>query len=313
MIQDFHIADAPRLFELLQTNFPEEERAYGTRPESWAEAIRRIHRPTIRFLVALARLARRPIYRFFTIQEDGRLVATSLVSFAPRIGYISTVMVDGGYRRRGYARRLLARCHEEIARFHRPNAVLDVLTDNAPARALYLSDGYRMLRSSTLYAMALPAGPGGPGPAGEGRVRPYRSADHRTLARVADAAVPAEIAKVLPSPGRRLASSKTIDQVLGAETAAWVLEVDGRPVVWVSATSSRFMEAASLATPIVAPGADAPGVMAMLSTAVAWCGSHHAARILCRVPDDNVESVRALTAHGFAATLTADTLVRPLP
>jgi len=301
MIREFRFSESTRLFELLRTNFPEEERAYGTRPESWQEVVQRVHRPSVRLIVALARLVRRPIYRFFTIEADGRLVATSIVSFAPRIGYISTVMVDSAYRRRGYARRLLERCHQEIAAFHRPHAVLDVLSGNLPARTLYLADGYRPLRTSTLYTMPLPAETPNPPQPSTGRVRPFRGSDRGALA------------AVLPPAGRRLNSSMSIDQVLGSESASWVLEEGGWPTAWVSATSSSFMEAAGLATPIVAPGADPAGVRALLSTAIGWCRDHRAVRTLCRVPADNLAGVRAVEAYGFAPTLSFDTLCRSLP
>jgi ribosomal protein S18 acetylase RimI-like enzyme len=313
MIRDFRFSDASRLFELLRTNFPEEERVYGTRPESWNEVVKRIHRPSVRFVVAFARLFRRPIYRFFTIEEDGRLVATSLVSFAPRIGYISTVMVDAGYRRRGYARRLLAQCHQEIASFHRPYAVLDVLTDNTPARTLYVSDGYRSLRTSALYSLPLTPEPSAPRPSGPGRIRPYQTSDRRTLAAIADRAVPREVARVLPPAGRRLNASPTIDQILSSASSSWTLEEGGRPTAWVSAISSKFMEAAGLAAPIVATDADPSGVRALLATAVDWCRVQLATRVICRVPNDNVASVRAVESEGFTSTLSFDTLYRSLP
>ncbi len=313
MIRDFRFSDASQLFELLSTNFPEEERVYGTRPESWNEVAKRIHRPSIRFVVAFARLLRRPIYRFFTIKEEGRLVATSLVSFAPRIGYISTVMVDKSYRRRGYARRLLESCHREIASFHRPYAVLDVLTDNTPARTLYVSNGYRLLRTSALYALPLSPAPSAPHPSGQGTIRPYRNSDHKTLAGIADRAVPPEVARVLPPAGRRLNASPTMDQILGSASSSWVLEERGRPTAWVSATSSKFMEAAGLATPIVATEADPGGVRALLATAIDWCRGQLAVRIICRVPNDNAASVRAVVTEGFTSTLSFDTLYRSLP
>lgn len=313
MIGEFRIADAPQLFDLLRTNFPEEEQVYGTRPEAWQEVVRRIHRPSVRIVVALARLVRRPIYRFFTIKEGERLVATSLLSFAPGIGYISTVMVDAGSRRRGYARRLLHRCHEETARFHRPNVVLDVLSDNAPARALYLSEGYRPLRTATLYTLPLSDASEAEAGVGSGTVRPFAKSDQRALAQIVERAVPADIARILPSPGRRLTSSPTIEQVLGSESEGWVLEESGRPVAWVSATSSKFMGAAGFATPIVDPSASSEGLRALFARAIEWCRVRRSDRIVCRVPSDNAASMRAIAEERFTPTLTFDTLYRPLP
>lgn len=313
MIEDFHFEDANQLLALMRENFPEEERVYGTRPDSWNEVVKRVHRPSVRILVALARLARRPIYRFFTIKDGERLVATSIVSFAPRIGYISTVMVDAAYRRRGFARRLLARCHQEIAAFHRPNAVLDVLSDNQTARALYLSEGYRSLRTAAFYTLPLESAQAETTQPPVGTVRAFRKSDRGILAPIADAAVPAEIARVLPPAGRRLNSSMSIDQILGSESASWVLEESGRPRAWVAATTSAFMEAAGFPTPIIDPAAHPEGVRALLSTAVEWCRARHAERIVCRVPNDNPVSLGAIEGYGFRSSLSFETLYRPLP
>ena len=222
-------------------------------------------------------------------------------------------MVDAGHRRRGYARRLLARCHTEIASFHRSHAVLDVLTHNAPARILYLSEGYRPLRSSSLYVLPLVAPASSAPPSPDARLRPYRRSDRRALSAIAQSAVPPEIARVLPPAGRRLVPSPSEEQLFSSESSSWVLEEDGKPTAWVSAISSKYMEAASLATPIVDPHADPAGVHAMLSVAIDWCRHHRAERVICRVPDDNPVSGRAIGAEGFTSTLTFDTLCHPLP
>lgn len=316
MIEDFRFANAGRLLELFQQNFPEEERVYGTRPEAWSEVVKRIHHPMVRLIVAMARWVRHPIYRFFTIMEGDRLAATTIVSFSPRIGYISSVMVDPPFRRRGFARRLMERSHQEIAAFHRPNAVLDVLSDNAPAQALYRSMGYRPLRTSAFFTRELsPASAPTPSSSpysGPGRVRPFRRSDRSTLARTADASIPTEIARILPSPGRRLTSSMTLEQILGAESESWVLEEQGRPTAWARATSSKVMDAAGLATPIVDPSADPNGVASLLETAVHWCRAHNATRVVLRVPNDDRGGLQAVQRQGFASALSFDTLYLPL-
>lgn len=314
MIRDFRVSDGPRLYDLLRTNFPEEEAAYGTRPDSWKEVVRRAYRPHLRLVVALARLVRRPIFRFFVVEEEGQIVATTLLSFAPKMGYLSAVMVAAPFRRRGYARQLLDRCHQEIAAFHRPNAVLDVLTQNAPARALYDSYGYRLLRTSTLYLRTIAPGPPAESPHPDGAtVRAYESRDHRVLAALAEAAVPAEVARILPPAGRRLDASPSIDRILQSKTESWVLEEQGQPTAWVSATTSTFMEAAGLATPIVSPSASLNGVRAMLSTAVLWCRTQGASRVICRVPKDHPQGIEAVTVAGLTPSLSFDTLYRSVP
>ncbi|MGI0068468.1 MAG: GNAT family N-acetyltransferase, partial [Thermoplasmata archaeon] len=107
MIREFRPSESERLFELLKENFPEEEALYGTQPGAWNRIVRRIYRWDVRFVVGLARTLGRPIFRFFTVEVDGRIVATTIVSFAQRSGYVSMVMVDKPFRGKGYARALM--------------------------------------------------------------------------------------------------------------------------------------------------------------------------------------------------------------
>ncbi len=315
MIREFRPADAPLLFALMRENFPEEEALYGTQPEAYRRIVRRIYRWDARVVLGLARAVGRPIFRFLTVEVDGRMVATTLLSFAERAGYVSMVMVDRPYRGRGYARALLERARGMVERAHRRYIVLDVLRGNTPAIALYESLGYRDLREVGLFSRPLasmvPAGPPAPVSLPRG-VRPYDSRDRAPLADVATRTIPPPVAEVLPMPKRALGGSGTLDRILSSESENWVLEREGAPVAWVSVTSSDAMEAAGMAAPIIDESADAAAVDAMLAAAVEWCARRGAVRIVCQVPLHSARSIESLQRAGFVLAHTLRTMYRPV-
>jgi ribosomal protein S18 acetylase RimI-like enzyme len=313
MIREFRPSESDRLFELLKENFPEEEALYGSRPGAWSRVVRRIYRWDVRVLVGLMRALGRPIFRFFTVEVDGRIVATTIVSFTPRAGYISMVMVDTPFRGRGYARALMERAREAAEKAHRRYVALDVLADNAPAIALYRSLGYEDLREVGLFSRVLPpvapvdATPVLPLPPG---LRPYRSRDRDALVAIAARAMPTAVAEVLPLNRRALDASYSLDRILSSESESWVLEQDGAPVAWSSVTVSDAMEAAGLSSPIVGESADPTQVDALLRTGVEWCARRGAARIVCQTPLEHRRSVEALERAGFSIAHRLRTLYR---
>jgi len=82
-LREFRRADAPRLFELMKSQFPEEEAVLGTRPDGFAAIVRRLYRADLRLLLGFLRLVRRAPFRLFVIEEDGGIVGTTLLSFPP--------------------------------------------------------------------------------------------------------------------------------------------------------------------------------------------------------------------------------------
>ncbi|MGA9840115.1 MAG: GNAT family N-acetyltransferase [Thermoplasmata archaeon] len=307
MIRDLRKADAPRVFEFLKTGFPEEEELLGTRPEGFARVIRRVFRWDTRLLLGLARLAGRPLFRFFVVEADGRIVATTLLSFPERAGYVSMVMVDPGYRRRGHARALLERARAATQSTGRKFVALDVLAQNAPARALYERIGYRPLReSSYLVREPGPVEPGPPSPS----VRPFRREDARPLVAIARRSTPAEVQEVLPLREASLRPSGFVGRLLQSETAAWVVDRGRGPEAYLAAVATATTSAGHCSDPIVAEGADAASVAALVRTAVTWCAAHGAPRILTQVPAANLRGRAALQGGGFHDALGLWTLYR---
>ena len=134
MIRDLRKSDASRVLELLKAGFPEEERLSGTTPEGFHRIVRRVFRWDVRIALRVLSWSGRPVFRFLVVEEDGRVVATTLLSFPERAGYVSTVTVDSAYRRRGFARGLIERAAEIARAAGRKFLVLDVLDQNVPAR-----------------------------------------------------------------------------------------------------------------------------------------------------------------------------------
>jgi ribosomal protein S18 acetylase RimI-like enzyme len=310
MIRDLKAADAPRVFEFLSHEFPEEEAILGTRPEGFEKIVRRIFRWDSRIILGLLRLVGRPIYRFFVIQDGERIVATTLLTFPEGAGYVSMVVVDPASRRRGHARALLEQARRATARRGRSYIALDVLEANAPARALYESIGYRTLRATGYFVREAP----GPGPEVAPTfpgIRPFRPSDAEPLAAIAQRGAPPEVAKILPVRPRDLIGSNWVSQMLATVSAAWVVDRGRGPEAYLSASRTPATEAGHLSAPIVAESADPGAVAALVRTAVAWLGARDAPRAVCMVPAANERGRAALEEAGFHHAIGILTLYRP--
>ena len=307
MIRDFRADDAPALLALLTTDFPEEEALTGSRPDGYTRVIRRIYRWDARLLLAVAAAFGRPVFRFFVVEEDGRLVATTLLTFPARAGFVSMVAVDRAYRRRGFAKALLERARLGAARARRRYVALDVLATNAPARALYASLGYRPLRESRVMVWEGEPPSATPPPTS---VRPFRRADVRPLLALARGAAPAEVEEVLPVGPGQFGSGGIATRALEGETAAWVVDRGRGAEAYVAVSRSGAMTAAHLSAPIVAATADPAAVEGLVRTAVDWCARRGAPRLISQVPLSSAAARAALDGGGFHDALAIWTLYR---
>ncbi|HYK93627.1 MAG TPA: GNAT family N-acetyltransferase [Thermoplasmata archaeon] len=307
MLREFTPGDLPELLDLLGRHFPEEDALLGRKPESYRRIVERIYRPHYRFAIGLLRVLGRPLYRFFVIEADRRIAATTIVTFPARAGYVSTVMVDTPYRRRGYARRLLREAASVTRRSHRRYLVLDVLTHNTAARALYDSLGFEWLRRQAYMVREFPP-PAEPLAATPG-VRSFRRGDARSLVGVAAAALPPLVSEVLPPSEAQFQARDPISDALESETAAWVVDGSGSAEAYVGATVSRSVLSANLTAPVVGPGVDESRAGALVATALCWIQDRHVPRVLSEVADHNVRGRRALEAQGFREAFGMDTLL----
>jgi ribosomal protein S18 acetylase RimI-like enzyme len=309
VIREFRRADANRVFGFLSSYFPEEERILGTRPEGFEKVMRRLFRLDTRFVLGLLSLLGRPVFRFFVDEEDGRVVATTLLTFPERSGYISTVVVDPQYRRRGLAQGLLERARVTALATGRKYVALDVLATNTPARTLYERIGYRPLRESTLLVREPDAAlTGGASPS----IRPFRRDDGRPLIEIRQRAQPADVAEVLPLRESALRPASFVESVLQSESRAWVIDRGHGAEGYVSASSGGLTTAAHCSDPIIGEGVEGAEAAALVRTMTEWCVARGTPRIVAQVPVSDVRGRAALLGGGFHDALTLWTLYRPV-
>ncbi len=309
MLREFRVRDTEAFLPLLARHFPEENALSGWDPSTYARLIRRFYRWDARLVLGLLSLFRRPVFRFFVVEADGRLVATTLLTFTERAGYVSTVVVDPLYRRRGFARRLLEAARATARRLGRRYLVLDVLDQNAPARTLYRSLGYAPLRHVAYMVRERPAGIPAAAPDG---LRTFRPSDAPELARTAMAQLPPAVAEVLPAQPEQFGLSRFVTSALAAESEAWVAPAEGDPAAFVRATVSRGTVAGNLTAPLLGDRVDPALGSQLVRCAVDWIDRRGAPRILCEVPDHNRRGRLALEAEGFHEALGLETFVLPL-
>lgn len=297
---------------MLHRNFPEEERYLLKRPEAVERVVRRVYRWDARLLHGIASLLGRPVYRFFVIEAEGRPAATALLTFGPVSGYVSTVMVDVPFRRRGYARRLLAACTEAARRARRRFIVLDVLTTNEPALALYRDLGFAPLRPLRFLVREIRPGEAGSLAEGPNGVRPIGRADGKGLAELLRRNTPAEVAEALPVSARQFFVSTIGESLFAGETEAWVSGPPGAPTGFVRATVDATSEAGHLAAPLFGPALTDAEVDRWLAGTVGWFARHGATRVVVEVPEHAPRALDALGRAGFTEALRLVTLRLPL-
>ncbi|HLM91968.1 MAG TPA: GNAT family N-acetyltransferase [Thermoplasmata archaeon] len=313
MIREFRRADANAVVGFLTSQFPAEEALMGSRPERFFKVIERVSRWDLRLAFALLRLGGKRMFQFLVYEDDGRLVGTTLLTFPAHSVYLSMVVIDPTVRRRGYAKALLEQARATAHRMHRRFMVLDVLADNAPARALYEGKlGYRPLRETTFMSREKPADVG-PEPATlPVGIRPFRKSDNASLVAIARRHVPPDVETVLPVPKQLMGGTRTGNRIMGSESAAWVVDRGAGPEALIVATSAPDAEAGHLSDPIVSETTDPALARALLRTALAWIGARGQVRALSSVPRYNATARTALEAEGFHDALSVWTLYRPV-
>lgn len=306
MLRTFRRADIPAYLALLLGNFPVEGRLIGFRPEPLVQIVRKLFRPDIRLLLGLMRLAGQPVFRVFVVEAEGHLASAAILTFGEKAGYVSSVVTDPAFRRRGFARQIMHACRDATRRAHRPFVVLDVLSDNVPARTLYEQEGYTMLRHVSLYSAPVPATPPPSGP----HVRPISKKDLAPLAELANSLLSPKVREVLPVRPRDLGVSPMVTYGLASQSEAWVIDDGAGPVGFLRATVGAAMESAHLTQPILGPTATADAAQALVAASLAWVRGQGAERVVAEVPQENVAGVRALVAAGFQEAHGLDTLVQ---
>ncbi len=311
MLRELRPDDVDPFYGLLLRCFPEEDRLFGFRSDPYRRVARRLLRWDLQFVLRWFDLLRRPIVKVLGIEADGTLAAAVILSFPPRAGFVSSLMVDAPYRRRGYARTLLERCRAEALRARRRYLALDVLSTNAPALALYAGLGFRPLRRQAYYLRGA-----GPVPAaGDGRggeVRPFVRRDSAALVPIAAAELASEVAEVLPVTRGQFVQGEGGPPGFRSTSRAWVVDRGAGPVGFVRATVSATTEAANLTSPILAPSVPPAAGRALVATALGWIAERSGGRVVTMAAHDARSTVLALSEVGFHEAFSVETLYAPL-
>ncbi|MCI4368032.1 MAG: GNAT family N-acetyltransferase [Thermoplasmata archaeon] len=312
MLREFRPSDAEAFFQLMRSQFPEEEALLGSRPEGLRDVVRRVYRWDYRLVLGLLRILGRPVFRFFVVEDSGKLAGVALLTYTQEAGYISEVVVDPAYRRRGHARRVVEACLSGAKASGRRYGVLDVLVGNAPARALYDKLGFQPLRSKSYMVKDLPAGRRGAGAGLPRNGRAFRRADAAALQKVLERDLPDRVLKVLPVERGAFSVPQVVAYGLGATTDAWVIDVGRGAEAFVRASVSTAMAAGNLTCPVIGPGVSDEGARQMVEYGLGWIAERGAPRVLSEVPDYAPRAKAALEAAGFVASYPLLTLYRDL-
>jgi len=143
LIRDFRKSDLDELLRLLPICNAEEFSASGFDPDHIRGMVNRLYGWRGRFLLGLMRLFGRKPFKFFVAEADGKLVGTTIVEDRGNTSWISAVMVDPDYRRRGIAMRLMTDALGYVRANGKKRAALGVLSTNVPAIDLYSKLGFK--------------------------------------------------------------------------------------------------------------------------------------------------------------------------
>ncbi len=238
------------------------------------------------------------------------MVGSTLVVYLARAGHISTVAVRPAYRRRGFAQAILARAQEEIRRSGRGYAGLEVLSENAPAIALYRRLGYELLGTSTLLARDPAPGERLTFPTGS-RLRSFERRDAEPLADVANGQLPPNHRAVFPVTPGAFTVPPLIANSTKSISAAWVLEgPTGAPNGFLRATVGGLTRSGHLTAPILGPQTTSEEGLDLVRTGLAWIGAQRAGlRTVVQANEGMTLARQSLATAGFTPQVSLETLV----
>jgi ribosomal protein S18 acetylase RimI-like enzyme len=309
MLRTFRTADLPAYYDLMVGQFPQENAILGWRREAFFRIVKRLDSWSIRLLLGVMSLLGRPIYRFWIIEQDSQIAGSALETFGAKSAYVSSVVVDPRFRRRGFAKKLLEACHTSARKRGLRYVVLDVIDGNDTALALYRSLGYAPVGHGSLYQRTEGGEPSAPSTSS--RVRPFVKSDRKAVAAIASVTVSEARQRIHPVNPDDYLDAPAVVRALDSTSEAWVVDSGMGATAWVRASCSPATEAAHLNAPVVASHADPADVDAMLATALGWTRSQGAARVVVEAWDENVPGVAALRAAGFTPAYGVQTLAYP--
>jgi ribosomal protein S18 acetylase RimI-like enzyme len=176
IVREINPSDVHRLIELGRRLFAREEAAFGFDAESLRKEL-----AEYRFVRFIGRLNGRPDREFFVGEIGGLAVGTTMVHRLGDAWYVSAVMVDAEYQRRGIARQLLERACRRAQQLGAKRVILHVRSDNEAAKTLYSSLGFKDFEHDLVYVRSSEKLDGTPLPEGY-EIKKIDRFDKRSLA-----------------------------------------------------------------------------------------------------------------------------------
>jgi ribosomal protein S18 acetylase RimI-like enzyme len=151
LIRDLRRSDLSDLLGLLPVCFTKEFEISGLDPDHVAGMVNRGFGRTGALILWLLRLFGKEPGKFLVAEADGKIVGTAFVNNRGKSGYISSVMVNPDYRRKGIATTLMTSALNYIRRRKKARAVLHVDSTNDSAKSLYVKLGFKTFEHSAYF------------------------------------------------------------------------------------------------------------------------------------------------------------------
>jgi len=308
VLRECRPSDSVGIADLIKRNPSEEFPLLGLNPDQVEGILRRLQSWPVRLLLGLAAAIHRPLIKIFVLEEGGKILGIAMVSFSPGAAQIGGLTVDTSIRRRGHAQELMKACESIGQRYRRPYLILDVLSNNTPAIRLYEKLRYRTIRD-VHWMTRIPTQPIDAGtPNRQYSLRPFRPADAKETANLANAAMPPSVKMMIPFRAKDFRSAGLSRQAGRVDAASWVLESGGKIAGFVKAFVSPAVAAAQIGPLVLAQPADTDACGALLRTALAWCVERRAPRVILALPEHLDELRPTLERAGFAESFCLHTM-----
>lgn len=304
--------DSARVEDLWKRNPSAEFPLMGFDPGQVRNILERTERWNIRLILAFASAIRRPLFKFLIFEEEGTVVGTTMMSFAPAVASVGGVTVDTSVRRRGHAQELLKACERLGRRYGRRYLVLDVLAENEPAIRLYEKLGYKTIRDSRWMSRDLSHSIDVPARSQDYRIRALQPSMTRRVAHLANADIPASYRLMVRVRPQDLQPSGLGQRIGGGASSTWVLEREQEILGCVRATVSPALQAAQIGPLVLAGPSDAQAWAGLINTALGWSAARKAPRAILSVPDHLEKVLPILQSEGFTETFRVHTMALDL-
>ncbi len=245
---------------------------------------------------------------------DGQLVGNvSLTreSAQPATWSISNVAVHPDFRQRGIARQLMLAALQEARRKGAHWVILEVQTDNAPARQLYLGLGFQIYDTVAELSLAVDK-QAERWPTSSLPVRESHPQDWPSVCHLLRAATPEAVQEVRPircshyRPTIRRSLEHWLDSLLYLrQTQDWLLEENGQVVALLQATG-QYTRAAHHLQISVHPHRRGTIEEELVASGLHWLNRFPEREVVSTVSTSHPEALQAVQKRGFRTLRTLD-------